>query len=84
MPETEHVLREAPYLLTDTNRRGWGLRCSCGWRSPLLETSEDALAAGRQHVIEAEQAAPAGPKGFFARRRARKQQRAPWEERRRD
>jgi len=50
----------------------------------LLDTSADALASGQQHVMQAEQRAESEPKGFFARRRARRQQRKPWEERRRD
>jgi hypothetical protein len=85
VPEVEHVLKEAPYLLTDANRRGYGVRCSCGWRSPLLDTSEDALAAGSEHVTEAERTdKEAEAAGFFARFRNRRRQRPPWEERRRD
>ena len=82
MADDEHVLKEAPYLLTDTERRGWGVRCTCGWRSPLLDSSEEALASGREHVESAQSVVPA--KGWLARRRARKQQRPNWDERRRD
>jgi hypothetical protein len=76
----EHLM-EAPYLLTDTNRRGWGVRCSCGWRSPLLEDREDAVVAAREHLeVSAEEASL----GWLARRRARRQKRPDWMERRRD
>ena len=73
---------EAPYLVTDTNRKGWGVACSCGFRSsPLFDTREEAQAAAAEHLggpLEKEE-----PKGFLARRRAKKQQRPDWMERRR-
>ncbi len=72
---------EAPYLVTDTNRKGWGVKCSCGYRSPLFETREEAQAAATDHLEFGEVVEE--PKGFLARRRAKKQQRAAWEERRR-
>ena len=84
MADVEHNLKEAPYLLADRDRRGYGVRCACGWRSPLMDTPEDALAEGRQHLTEAELSDPRGePKGFLARRRARRKSPG-WEERRRD
>lgn len=70
---------EAPYLVTDTNRRGWGAACSCGFRSPLFDTREEAQAAATAHL---EQPPPEEPKGFLAKRRAKKQQRPDWMERR--
>jgi len=73
---------EAPYLVTDTHRKGWGVKCSCGFRSPLYESREEAQAAATDHLAfdtEPEEE----PKGYFARRRAKKQQRPTWEERRR-
>jgi hypothetical protein len=73
---------EAPYLVTDTNRKGWGVACSCGFRSPLFDTREEAQASATQH-FEVEVRADEEPKGFLARRRARKQQRPDWMERRR-
>lgn len=73
---------EAPYLVTDTNRKGYGVACSCGFRSPLFETREEAQAAATEHLEFGTEAADA-PKGFLARRRAKKQQRPEWEERRR-
>jgi len=75
---------EAPYLLTDTNRRGWGVRCSCGWRSPLYDERVEALASAREHLEVDAQLPPASePRGWLAKRRARKQQRSSWDERRR-
>jgi len=66
VPETEHVLREAPYLVTDARRRGWGMRCSCGWRSPLLNTSEEALADGQRHLLQPNAEEPdVGKRGLF-------------------
>ena len=79
---SEEHLMEAPYLVTDTNRKGWGVACSCGFRSPLAETREEALAAATAH-LELGTDAPDEPKGFMARRRAKKKQRPEWEERRR-
>lgn len=73
---------EAPYLVTDTNRKGWSVKCSCGFRPPLFATREEALAAAAAH-FEAEEPVEEEPKGFFARRRARKEQRPDWMERRR-
>ena len=72
---------EAPYLLTDTNRKGYGVACSCGFRSPLFETREEAQAAATDHLEAGE--TPEEPKGFMAKRRAKKQQRPEWQERRR-
>jgi len=76
----EHFM-EAPYLVTDTNRKGWGVACSCGFRSPLFETREEAQASATDHLEFGE--APEEPKGFLAKRRAKKQQRPNWMERRR-
>ena len=73
---------EAPYLVTDTNRRGWGSSCSCGWRTPLFETQQEALRAAADH-LEIDAHLEEEPKGWWARRRAKKQQRPEWEERRR-
>jgi hypothetical protein len=78
--KTEHFM-EAPYLVTDTNRKGWGVACSCGFRSPLFETREEAQASATEHLQAGD--AEEEPKGFLARRRAKKQQRPSWEERRR-
>ena len=83
MPESEHVLKEAPYLLTDANRRGWGLRCSCGWRSPLLDTSEDALAEGQRHLLHPDVDRPSSEKKGLLAWWGRLM-RSPSEERRRD
>jgi hypothetical protein len=76
----EHVM-EAPYLVTDTNRKGWGVACSCGFRSPLADSREEALAAATEHLQAGEPKEE--PKGFLAKRRARKQERPDWMERRR-
>lgn len=73
---------EAPYLVTDTNRKGWGVACSCGFRSPLFDNREEAQAAATQH-LEVDVPADNEPKGFLARRKAKKQKRPAWEERRR-
>jgi len=73
---------EAPYLVTDTNRKGWGSACSCGFRTPLYDTREEAQAAASDHLEENPEP-PEEPKGFLARRRARKSQRPDWMERRR-
>ena len=73
---------EAPYLVTDANRKGWGVACSCGYRSPLFTTREDALGAASEH-LEAGAEPVEEPKGWLARRRAKKQQRPDWMERRR-
>ena len=73
---------EAPYLVTDTNRKGYGVACSCGYRSPLFETREEAQAAATDH-LEFSAEPPEEPKGFLAKRRAKKQQRPEWHERRR-
>src|SRR5205807_1854295 len=43
----EHFM-EAPYLVTDTNRKGYGVACSCGFRSPLFDTREEAQADDTQ------------------------------------
>jgi hypothetical protein len=79
----EQHLMEAPYLLTDTNRRGWGVACSCGWRSPLLDDRERALALATEHLEVDAPLAEGEPMSWLARRRARKQQRSSLEERRR-
>jgi len=73
---------EAPYLVTDTNRKGWGAACSCGFRSPLYDTRDEAQAMVTEH-LEANPPPPEEPKGFLARRRARRQERPDWMERRR-
>ena len=78
----EHVM-EAPYLVTDTNRRGWGVGCSCGWRSPLLDDKEQALAQASEHLELDVPLADGESKSWLARRRARKQRRSSWDERRR-
>jgi hypothetical protein len=75
-------LMEAPYLVTDTNRKGWGVACSCGFRSPLFETRDEALASAKDHLATTDHAVEE-PKGFFGRRRAKKQERPDWRERRR-
>jgi hypothetical protein len=75
---------EAPYLLSDTRRRGWGVRCSCGWRSPLLDEREDALAQASEHLEIDAHLATEEPKGFMARRRAKRAQRKAEDERRRN
>ncbi len=82
MADADEHRMEAPYLVTDTNRKGWGVKCSCGFRSPLLETKDEAQAAATGHLDEAA-AVEQEPKGFFARRRARRRQRPEWMERRR-
>jgi hypothetical protein len=76
----EHFM-EAPYLVTDTRRKGWGVACSCGFRSPLFDNREEAQASATEHLESKEQKEE--PKGFRARRRAKKEQRSAWEERRR-
>ena len=73
---------EAPYLLTDTKRKGWGAACSCGFRTPLFDTREQAQASASDHLALSPKP-PEEPKGFLARRRAKKQQRPDWMERRR-
>jgi hypothetical protein len=80
--DQEHELKEAPYLLTDTERRGWGVACKCGWRSPLLDSPQEALDSGNEHLYQAGYGA--GKRGWLARRRARKRERPQWDERRRD
>ena len=74
---------EAPYLVTDTNRRGWGVACSCGWRTPLLDEREEALSAAREHLEVDAQLPPSEIKGWRAKRKAKKQQRSADDERRR-
>ena len=81
--KSEEHLMEAPYLLTDTNRKGWGVRCSCGWRSPLFDAREEAMTSATDH-LEIDAHLEEEPKGWLARRRAKKQQRPDWMERRRD
>jgi hypothetical protein len=76
----EHLM-EAPYLVTDTRRKGWGVACSCGFRSPLFDTRDEAQASATEHLENSE--VPEEPKGFFAKRKAKKQQRPDWMERRR-
>ena len=73
---------EAPYLVTDTNRRGWGVACSCGWRSPLSADREDALTAAKDHLEIDAHLPVEEPKGWRAKRRAKKEQRPEWDERR--
>ena len=81
MTNSDEHFMEAPYLVTDTNRKGWGVACSCGFRSPLFDNREEAQASATEHL----QGSPTEeePKGFLARRRAKKQQRPDWMERRR-
>ena len=83
MTKSDEHFMEAPYLVTDTNRKGWGVACSCGFRSPLFDARDGAQAAAKQHLGEVEVLVEDEPKGFLARRRARKQQRPEWQERRR-
>ena len=83
MTKSDEHFMEAPYLVTDTNRKGWGVACSCGFRSPLFDVRDGAQAAAKQHLGEVEVLVEDEPKGFLARRRARKQQRPEWQERRR-
>ena len=82
--EADHLLKEAPYLLADAKRRGWGVRCSCGGRSQLMETSEDALSEGQFHLAHPTETSGGndGRKGLFGLFRRRR--RPAWEERRRD
>lgn len=47
---TGHNLGEGPYEVVASHRRGWGLACSCGWRSHLYESKVLADAAVRQHL----------------------------------
>ena len=81
MTKSDEHFMEAPYLVTDTNRKGWGVACSCGFRSPLFDTREEAQASATEHLDLPEEKDE--PKGFLAKRRAKKQQRPEWEERRR-
>ena len=82
MAQNDEHLMEAPYLVTDTNRKGYGVACSCGYRSPLFDSREEAQAAATDHLeVGAEPSEEA--KGFLAKRRAKKQQRPDWMERRR-
>jgi hypothetical protein len=83
VPEAEHLLKEAPYLLADAKRRGWGVRCSCGWRSQLMETSDDALAEGQRHLVHPDLDVPDDDRKGVSRLFRRKPRPA-WEERRRD
>lgn len=48
----EHVFREPPYWVVDKGRRGWGLQCKCGWRSPLYPSQDEAYTAAREHAAE--------------------------------
>ena len=59
-----------------------GVACSCGFRSPLFDARDDAQAAAKQH-LEVDVRVEDEPKGFLARRRAKKAQRPEWQERRR-
>jgi hypothetical protein len=45
-----HNLGEGPYSVVGTDRRGWGLACSCGWRSTLYGSRELAAAAMGPHL----------------------------------
>ena len=50
----------------------------------LFETEPEALAAGRQHLLSEGASTKSARWGWWRRRQFRKQQRPPWEERRRD
>lgn len=45
-----HAMSGGPELRSDSARRGFSVRCSCGWESELCATPAFAEAAGEQHV----------------------------------
>jgi hypothetical protein len=83
LAQEEHEAREAPYIVMDPKRRGYGIRCRCGWRSALLDSEEECRKAFADH-----KANPPEPeqRSFVDRLFRRPQNRWPgWpEERRRD
>ena len=50
MAEEEHYLKEAPYVVMDAGKKGYGAQCICGWRSVLYDTEEELQAVIHEHL----------------------------------
>jgi hypothetical protein len=56
VPDREHYLKEAPYLVMEAGRKSWGAQCVCGWRSVLYDSEDELMAVVRQHFENPEPA----------------------------
>jgi hypothetical protein len=77
LAEQEHYLKEAPYVVMDAGKKGYGAQCVCGWRSVLYDTEAELL-----QVVDEHMANPAPPqKRHFWQRKQKGWSK--WDERRR-
>jgi hypothetical protein len=74
--QEEHYLKEAPYVVMDAGKKGYGAQCVCGWRSKLYDSEEELMEVVHQHLDNP----PARPKRRFWQRQKRWSR---WDERRR-
>ena len=45
----EHYLKEAPYVVMDAGKKGYGAQCICGWRSVLYDTEAELKEVIKEH-----------------------------------
>ena len=50
MADEEHYLKEAPYVVMDAGKKGYGAQCVCGWRSVLYDTEDELQAVIHEHL----------------------------------
>jgi hypothetical protein len=48
--DDEHYLKEAPYVVMDAGKKGWGAQCVCGWRSTLYDSEQELMAVVGDHI----------------------------------
>jgi len=74
--DEEHYLKEAPYVVMDAGKKGYGAQCVCGWRSPLFDTEDELMQQVHEHLDDP----PPAPKRRFWQRKSRRWSK--WDERR--
>ena len=50
MTDEEHYLKEAPYVVMDAGKKGYGAQCICGWRSVLYDTEAELQEVIHEHL----------------------------------
>jgi hypothetical protein len=48
--QQEHYLKEAPYVVMDAGKKGYGAQCVCGWRSALFDTEAELQTVIHEHL----------------------------------
>jgi hypothetical protein len=74
--DDEHYLKEAPYVVMDAGKKGYGAQCVCGWRSILYDTEAQLMDVVNEHMANP----PDRPRRRFWQRKP--QGRSHWDERR--